>query len=269
MDINWNQWGNLAIGLGIKLITAILIYVIGKWIADIVKNLTHTAFQKAKMDETLAIFLKNIIGALLMAFIVIAAISQLGIQTSSLVAIIGAAGLAIGLALQGSLANFAAGVLIILFKPFKVGDFIEAGGTIGSVQEIQIFCTILNHPDNRRIVIPNNAITGGNISNFTAIERRRIDLVFSVSYTDDLKVAKATLEKLCADDSRIMKDPAPTIAVMSLGDSSVNIVCRPHVLPTDYWAVHFDLVEKGKAALEAAGCSIPFPQSDVHLYEKK
>lgn len=269
MDINMEQIQVLLVSWGIRLAMAIAIFVIGKIVVKIVTNLTHNLMLKSKIEETLAKFLSNIIYGLLFAFVVIAALSQVGVNTTSLVAIIGAAGLAVGLALQGSLSNFAAGVMIILFKPFKLGDFIEAGGTLGSVADIGIFCTTLNHPDNRRIVVPNNSITAGNISNFSAIEKRRVDLKFSISYGDDMKKAKEILKELCEKDERILKNEALTIAVAELGDNSVNIVCRPFVKPGDYWAVYFDLTEKGKLALEAAGCTIPFPQRDVHLFQEK
>lgn len=254
---------------GIKIIAAILIFFVGKIVANLLTNILKKIMEKAKIDLTLISFVGHLTYVGLMAFVVIAALSQLGVQTTSFVAIIGAAGLAVGLALQGSLANFAAGVMLILFKPFGVGDFIEAGGTMGTVKEIQIFNTVLAHPDNRKIVVPNAQITGGLISNFSAIEKRRIDLVFGISYGDDMKKAKDVLLKLVTGDERVLKDPAPVVAVKELGESSVNLVCRPWVKPGDYWAVHFDTVEKGKVALEAAGITIPFPQRDVHLYNEK
>jgi small conductance mechanosensitive channel len=201
--------------------------------------------------------------------VVIVALSKLGIQTTSFIAIIGAAGLAVGLALQGSLANFAAGVMLIIFKPFKVGDFISAGGAMGTVEEIQIFNTILNAPDNRCIIVPNSKVTGDNITNFSGITKRRIDLVFGISYTDDMRKAKEILLKVVTSDPRVLKDPKPVVAVSELADSSVNLVCRPWVNPSDYWDVYFDTVEKGKAELEKNGITIPFPQSDVHLHNVK
>jgi small conductance mechanosensitive channel len=204
-----------------------------------------------------------------MVFVVIAALNKLGVQTTSFIAIIGAAGLAVGLALQGSLANFAAGVLLIIFKPFKVGDFIAAAGTLGTVKEIQIFNTVLDHFDNRRIVVPNAKLTGDNITNFSAIEKRRVDLVFGISYSDNIKKAKEALEKVVTSDSRVLKDPKPVIAVSELADSSVNLVCRPWVKPGDYWDVYFDTLEKGKMELENNGITIPFPQRDVHMYQEK
>ncbi|MCK5288900.1 MAG: mechanosensitive ion channel [Candidatus Omnitrophica bacterium] len=254
---------------GLSLVAAIIIFIIGKLVARLIARIIEKLMVKAKVEKTLASFIKNIVYFGLMVFVVIAALNKLGVQTTSLIAIIGAAGLAIGLALQGSLANFAAGIILIIFKPFKVGDFIEAGGTIGTVEEIQIFNTILNHIDNRKIIIPNSKITGDNISNFSAIKKRRVDLVFGISYNDNIKTAKEALEKVISFDSRVLKDPKPVIAVSELGDSSVNLVCRPWVKPQDYWAVYFDTLENGKLELEKNGITIPFPQSDVHLYKEK
>ncbi|MFA6635848.1 MAG: mechanosensitive ion channel domain-containing protein [Candidatus Omnitrophota bacterium] len=254
---------------GIGLLAAVLIFLIGRWIARILSDVVEKLMTKANVEKTLASFARNITYVGLMVFVIIAALGKLGVQTTSFIAIIGAAGLAVGLALQGSLANFAAGVLIMLFRPFKVGDFIQAGGTMGTVAEIQIFTTILNAPDNRKEIVPNAQITGGNITNFSAIEKRRIDLVFGVSYTDSIKAAKQALEKVVAEDPRVLKDPAPVIAVSELGDSSVNLVCRPWVNPADYWAVYFDTLEKGKMELEKSGITIPFPQTDVHIYNEQ
>ncbi len=254
---------------GLSVIAALLIFVIGKWVAHILAAVVEKLMVKAKVEQTLASFAKHITYVALLVFVIIAAVGKLGVQTTSFIAVIGAAGLAIGLALQGSLANFAAGVMIILFKPFKVGDFIGAGGTMGAVVEIQIFTTILNTPDNKREIIPNAQITGGNITNYSAVDNRRVDLVFGISYTDNIKNAKETLESVVTADPRVLKDPAPVIAVSELGDSSVNLVCRPWVKPEDYWTVYFDILEKGKLALEEKGITIPFPQRDVHFYEEK
>jgi len=254
---------------GINLIAAALIFVIGKWLARLISNLIEKVMGKGNADKTLSGFVRNISYVGIMVFVVIAALNKLGIETTSMVAVIGAAGLAIGLALQGSLANFAAGVMLIIFKPFKAGDFVKVGGELGSVVEIQIFNTLLNHPDNRRIVVPNAKVTGDIITNFSGIENRRIDLVFGISYEDDMKKAKDILMNVITSDPRVLKDPAPVVAVHELGDSSVNLVCRPWVKPSDYWAVWFDTVEKGKVELEKAGITIPFPQQDVHMYNEK
>jgi len=254
---------------GLSFLAAVLIFIIGKWLARILSNVVEKLMVKANVEKTLASFTKNITYVALMVFVVIAALGKLGVQTTSLIAVIGAAGLAVGLALQGSLSNFAAGVLLVIFKPFKVGDFIEAAGTVGTVKDIQIFCTVLDHFDNRRIVVPNAKITADNITNFSAIEKRRVDLVFGISYSDDIKTAKQALEKVVSSDSRILKEPKTVIAVSELGDSSVNLVCRPWVKPQDYWDVTFDTLENGKFELEKNGITIPFPQHDVHLFKEK
>ncbi len=269
MEGLWDKFSVYAVDYGLRLLYALLILVIGKWVARMITNFVEKAMIRAKVDASLASFAKSLSYIGLMVLIVIVALNKLGIETTSFIAIIGAAGLAVGLALQGSLANFAAGVMLIIFKPFKVGDFIEAAGKLGTVIEIQIFNTILDHPDNRRMIIPNSKITGDIVTNFSDLQKRRIDLVFGISYGDDMKKAKDALEKVCADDPRILKDPKPTIAVFELGESSVNLVCRPYVKPADYWSVYFDTVEKGKLALEQCGCTIPFPQRDVHMYQEK
>ena len=254
---------------GLRVLAAILIFIIGKIVARILTNVLVTVMKRTHVEETLASFVKHIAYVALMTFVVIAALNKLGVETTSFIAILGAAGLAVGLALQGSLANFAAGVMLIIFKPFKVGDFIMAGGEMGTVKEIQIFNTVLAHPDNRKVIVPNAQVTGGTITNFSAIENRRIDLVFGISYGDDMKKAKEALAKVIAADDRILKEPKPVIAVSELADSSVNIVCRPWVKPGDYWDVYFSVTEKGKLELEKNGITIPFPQRDVHMYTEK
>ncbi|MBP6920813.1 MAG: mechanosensitive ion channel [Candidatus Omnitrophica bacterium] len=269
MQEMWDKFSVYALDYGLRLVYAILILIIGKWIARLVTNLVEKAMIKGKLDQTLASFAKSLAFIGLMAFVIVAALNKLGIETTSFIAIIGAAGLAVGLALQGSLANFAAGVMLIIFKPFKVGDFVEAAGKLGTVVEIQMFNTILDQPDNRRTIVPNAKVTGDTVTNFSDLKMRRVDLVFGISYGDDMKKAKDALEKVCSEDPRILKDPKPTVAVSELADSSVNLVCRPYVKPTDYWGVYFDTVEKGKLALEKAGCTIPFPQRDVHMYQAK
>jgi len=224
---------------------------------------------KADVDETLISFVGNLTYIVLLIFVIIAALNQLGVQTTSFIAIIGAAGLAIGLALQGSLANFAAGVLMIIFHPFKVGDYIEAAGVAGVVEEIQIFTTQLKTPDNKTIIIPNASVTGGSITNYSAKDTRRVDLVIGVGYGDDLKRVREVLEEVLAKDDRILDDPAPTIGVLELGDNSVNFAVRPWVKAEDYWGVYFDSTETVKRRFDEEGISIPFPQRDVHLYEYK
>ena len=253
---------------GLKIIAAVLIFIVGRWVAKLVSRLVHKIMVRANMETALAKFVKNVSYFLILAFVIVAAIDKLGIQTTSLVAVIGAAGLAIGFALQGSLSNFAAGVMILIFKPFRAGDFVEIAGTLGAVQEVGIFNTVLNHPDNRRIIVPNSQVTSGKITNFTAIDKRRVDMTFGISYDDDIKRAKDILMGLVTSDSRVLKDPAPVVAVSELGDSSVNLVVRPWTKPTDYWDVFFDTMEKGKIELEKAGLTIPYPQRDIHMFQE-
>jgi small conductance mechanosensitive channel len=205
----------------------------------------------------------------LLVFVVLAALGQLGIQTTSFIAVIGAAGLAIGLALQGSLSNFAAGFLMIIFRPFKVGDYIEGAGVAGTVEVIQIFTTQLKTPDNKTVIIPNAALTAGNITNYSAKGTRRVDLVFGIGYGDDIDHAKNVIMDVLAKEERILKDPATTIGVVELADSSVNFAVRPWVKADDYWNVYFNLTENIKKSFDSEGISIPFPQRDVHMYEHK
>ena len=252
---------------GLKILIAILIVVVGRWVARFIRNTTEKMMIKSKVDAALVSFVGNLIYVSLLTFVILAALAQLGIQTTSFIAVIGAAGLAVGLALQGSLANFAAGVLMLIFRPFQVGDFIDGGGVMGIVEEIQIFTTQLRTPDNKTIIIPNAKITGDNITNYTKKENRRVDLVIGVSYQDDIEKVKSVIADVLNGDERILKDPAPTIAVLELGDSSVNFAVRPWVKTGDYWNVYFDTTEKIKKRFDAEGISIPFPQRDVHLYQ--
>jgi small conductance mechanosensitive channel len=254
---------------GFNVLAALLIFIVGRFVADIVSKIIEKAVVRSSKDITLANFVKHISYIGLLILFIIAAVSKLGVQTASLVAVIGAAGLVVGLALQGSLANFAAGILLIIFKPFKIGDLVEAAGVIGIVKEIHIFCSTVNTLDNKRVIIPNAKITGDNITNLSDIDKRRIDLVFGISYCDDMKEAKNALQRVVSTDPRILKEPEPTIAVSELADSSVNRVCRPWVKPEDYWGVYFDVIEKGKLELEKSGITIPFPQRDVHMYPGK
>lgn len=250
---------------GFKVIGALIIFLIGRWLAKIVSRWIEAALIKSRVDKTLAKFVKNLSQIVLLVFVVMAALAPLGVETTQFAVVVGAAGLAIGLALQGSLANFASGFLMIIFRPFKVGDFIEAAGVKGKVKEIQIFNTIINTPDNIRVIIPNAQLTGGNILNYTINGTRRVDLVVGISYEDDLKKAKQIIEEVLAGDDRVLKDPSPTIAVSELGDSSVNFVVRPWVNSADYWDTYFDLTAKIKLALDENDITIPFPQRDVHL----
>lgn len=250
---------------GLQIVAALLIFLIGRWLAGVLSRLVEKGLLKSKVDKTVAKFAKHLTHIGLLVFVVIAALARLGVETTQFAVALGAAGLAIGLALQGSLANFASGFLMIIFRPFKVGDFIEAAGVKGTVKEIQIFNTIIDTPDNVRIIIPNGQVTGGNIMNYTANSTRRVDLVVGVSYEDDLKKAKEVIERVLAGDNRVLKDPAATVAVSELGDSSVNFVVRPWVKVTDYWNAYFDITGKVKVALDKDGISIPYPQRDVHI----
>lgn len=254
---------------GMKLVVALVIFIVGRWVTKLLTNFTRKLMEKRNVDATLISFVSNLVYFLILTFVIIAALGQLGIQTASFVAILGAAGLAIGFALQGSLSNFAAGVLLILFRPFKAGDFIEGGGSMGVVESIQIFTTVLNTPDNKVVIIPNSKMMGDNITNFSAKNQRRVDMVFGIGYGDDIQKAKKVIDDVLAKDERILKDPAPTVGLAELADSSVNFVVRPWVKTADYWPVLFDITERMKEAFDANNISIPFPQRDVHLYEHK
>jgi small conductance mechanosensitive channel len=221
---------------------------------------------RAHIDPTLGKFVRNLAYFALLAFVAITALGSLGVPNASFVATVGAAGLAVGLALQGSLSNFAAGVLLIIFKPFKVGDFVEIAGAGGTVQEIQIFNTVIHSPDNVRVIVPNAQVTSGNIKNYTANDKRRLDMVIGISYGDDIAKARQIISGILQGDSRVVKDPAPVVAVLGLGDSSVDIAVRPWVKPADYWTCHFDLHEQIKVSLEQSGITIPFPQRDIHIH---
>lgn len=270
MEYYAQELRNLAMNYAPKLAGAIITLIIGIYIINKLVRLLRKTMNKGQVDPTLAPFIASLTNIGLKAMLIISIASMLGIQTTSFVAILGAAGLAVGLALQGSLANFAGGVLILLFKPFKVGDVIESQGFLGSVTGIQIFNTILNTPDNKKIIIPNGALASGPITNFTAEDKRRVDMEFGIGYGDDIKKAKEVLSKIIAEDSRILNEPAePFIAVKSLGDSCVNLVVRAWAKSSDYWGIYFDMQEKVKLTFDQAGISIPFPQRDVHLFQEK
>jgi len=269
--INWAElWGQTqttGVEFAIKAMAAVAIFFVGRWLARMVTKAMHKIMQKQDIDKILESFVCNLAYWGLMTFVIIAAISQIGVQTTSLIAVMGAAGLAIGLALQGSLANFAAGVLIVMFRPYRVGDFVEAAGIAGIVMQVQILTTILRTADNKQIVVPNGQIMNSIITNYSTNETRRIDMVVGVSYGDDIDKVKATLKELVESDNRILKDPECQIAVSALADSSVNFVVRPWVKTADYWAVNFDLTEAIKKRFDQENISIPFPQRDVHVYQ--
>ncbi len=245
-----------------------LLTLLGGWIAArIITAVLRRVMVKARVEPTLVGFATNLTFASLMTLAVVSALGALGVSTTSFVAVIGAAGLAIGFALQGSLANFAAGVLLIIFRPFKAGDFIEGGGVSGTVEEIQVFATIMKTPDNKRVIVPNAGMTNGSITNYSANDTRRIDLVFGIGYGDDIKKAKQVLEEILSGDTRVLAEPASTVAVAELADNSVNFVVRPWVKTADYWAVRFDVTEAVKQRFDAQSISIPYPQRDVHLHQ--
>ena len=254
---------------GLKVLAALAILLVGRIIAGWGRRLAEKVLERGGTDKIVIGFVGSIVYIGLMVFVVLAALGQLGIQTTSFIAILGAAGLAIGLALQGSLANFASGFLLIIFRPFKVGDFIEAAGVSGSVEAIQIFTTTLKTPDNKAVIVPNSAIYDGNITNYSAKETRRVDLLVGVSYDADLAQVKQILRDIAAKDERVLADPAPVIAVSELADNSVNLVMRMWGKTADYWGIYFDATEAVKLRLDEAGIGIPYPQRDVHLYEHK
>jgi small conductance mechanosensitive channel len=250
---------------GIKIALAIAIFYIGRIVVAAVVKVAGKFMSARDMDEILVKFLSSILRWVLLLFVVIAALSQLGIDTTSLVALLGAAGLAIGLSLQSSLANFAAGVMLIVFRPFTKGDFVEVAGTSGSVDNISIFTTTLTTPDNKEVIVPNGSVIGNNITNYSARPTRRVDMVFGIGYDDDIKKAKELLEQIVAADERVLAEPAPVVALGELADSSVNFLVRPWVKAEDYWGVLWDTTETVKLKFDEAGISIPYPQMDVHL----
>ena len=250
---------------GLKIISAILIFVIGKWAVKKLTTVSKTLMIKAKVDETLVEFAESLIYFILLLMVVLASLNSLGVNTTSFIAVFGAAGLAIGLALQGSLANIGAAVLIIIFRPFKVGDFIEAGGATGTVEDVNLFSTIIAPIDNRTIIVPNAAIIGGNITNYSNKSTRRVDHVIGIGYDDDLRLAKETLMQILKDDKRVLTEPEPFVAVSELGDNSVNFTVRAWVETADYWDVHFGIIEKVKLTFDEKGISFPYPQMDVHM----
>ena len=272
MSIDWDQMLEIlrtqGVELAINVAVAIAIFYIGKLVVSMVVRGMRKVMQKQEVDKTLETFVTNLVRMVLMVVVAIAAISALGIETTSFIAIFGAAGLAVGLALQGSLSNFAAGVLIVLFRPYRVGDYVEAAGISGSVEQVQILTTILKTPDNKRIIVPNGQIMDSIITNYSANDTRRVDMVVGVSYGDDLDKVHSVLKELVAADARILDDPACTIAVSELGDSSVNFVVRPWASTSDYWGVKFDMTEAVKKRFDQEGISIPFPQRDVHIYQQ-
>jgi len=251
----------------INLVIALVIFIVGKWLARRVQNAFEKLLRTRGVDDVLVDFLGTIVFALIIIAAIIAAVDTLGIPATSFMAILGAAGLAIGLALKDSLSNFASGVMLVLFRPFAKGDFVDAGGILGTVEEIQLVSTILTTPDNKQIIVPNSLMYGSAITNYSAKDTRRVDMVIGVGYDDDLKVAANVLKKICDDHPKILGEPATKIFINNLGDSAVDFVVRPWVKSEDYWGVLADVLETAKVDLEAAGCNIPYPQTDLHIHQ--
>ncbi|WP_323816200.1 mechanosensitive ion channel family protein [Cellvibrio sp. NN19] len=247
-----------------KIFLALLIFIIGQIVVKIICNIVGKILGRTRLEAILVDFIQSLLRAILTIVVIIAALDQLGVNTNSVIAIIGAAGLAIGLALQGSLQNFAAGFMLLVFRPFKAGDFVEVAGIAGSIDKIGIFSTIMHTGDNKQVTVPNGTIYSSNIINYSATGTRRIDMIFGIGYGDDMRKAREVISEIIGQDSRILKEPEPLIAVGELGASSVNFYVRPWVLSGDYWAVKFDLTEKIKQAFDDNGISIPFPQMDIH-----
>lgn len=256
----------LVLDYGLKVLWAVITLVIGLWVIRIIGKAIEKVMTKSLIDVSLEKFLLSLVRIVLKILLIITVISMLGVEMTSFIALLGAAGLAVGLALQGSLANFAGGVLLLLFKPFKVDDFIEAQGYLGKVSAIQVFNTVLKTPDNKTVVIPNGVLSNGSITNFTTEEKRRIEWTFGIGYADDIKKAKEILNELIGSDARILSEPATFVALSELADSSVNFVARAWVKSENYWDVYYDLIEKVKLTFDERGISIPFPQRDVHVY---
>lgn len=255
---------NYILPWGINIVMALAIFIVGKMIVKMLVKLSRKLMEKASVDSILINFIASIINTVLLLFVVIASLNQLGVDTTSLIALVGAAGLAIGLALQGTLQNLASGVMLIIFRPFTDGDFIEAAGVTGVVEEIGIFTTTMKTPDNKEIIVPNGELFSGTITNYSKRATRRVDMVFGIGYDDDIKKAKEILVRILNDDDRVLSDPAPVVAVGELADSSVNFNVRPWCATDDYWNVYSDIHEKVKLTFDAEGISIPYPQMDVH-----
>lgn len=251
---------------GFKIVAAILIFVVGRWVAGILQKLLEKVMTRARVDRAVVTFTTSLAHWVMMLFVILAALGQVGVETTSLIAMLGAAGLAVGLALQGSLANFASGVLIILFRPFKTGDYIEGAGVEGHVKHIHIFTTQLVTLDNKRVIVPNSKLTDDNIINYSAEGKRRLDLVGSISYGDSIDTAKAALLDEVNKSPLILREPAPMVGVLSMSDSSIDLAVRPWVTQDKYWDAYFSLSEAIKKRIEAEGLTIPFPQRDVHIY---
>jgi small conductance mechanosensitive channel len=268
LEAYWNQAKDLMITYGGKVVLAIIFLIIGLWVIKRIVNAVSKRMEKREVDESLRPFLRTLIGALLKIMLFISVISMVGVEMTSFIAVLGAAGLAVGLALQGSLSNFAGGVLILLLKPFKVGDFIDNGTHMGTVREIQIFYTYLTTLQNQEVIIPNSQLSNNSVTNYSFHDTRRMDLTFGIGYGDDIDKAKSILNRLIEEEANILKDPAPVIFVETLNDSSVDFKIRAWAKNEDFWDIRNGLSEKVKKAFDREGVSIPFPQRDVHLYQE-
>ncbi len=257
----------IAIDSGLKLLVALIIFVVGKWVANLLTKVLRNLLIRTNVDDILADFASALVKGALLVVVIIAALDHLGVNTTSMVAILGAAGLAVGLALQNSLQNFAAGVMLLIFRPFKAGDFVDVAGVTGVIEGISIFSTTMRTGDNKEMIIPNGAIYGGIITNFSAKDTRRIDMVVGIGYDDDIRIAKDIIWEILNADDRILKDPQPKVAVSELAESSVNFIVRPWVNSDDYWNVKFDFNEKIKLTFDERGVSIPYPQMDIHTHK--
>jgi small conductance mechanosensitive channel len=252
---------------GLRIVGALAVLIVGRLVCGFARNSVRRGLEGRGVDASLVPFIANLVYFILLAAVIIAVLGLFGIETTSLVAVLGTAGLAIGLALQGTLANFSAGVMLLLFRPFRVGDYVDAAGVAGTVAEIGVFSTILNTPDNVRIIVPNSAAFGATIKNYSANDTRRNDIVVGISYDDDISNAIAVVNSLLGKDSRVLPEPEPVVAVSELADSSVNLIVRPWCRKEDYWGLRFDLTRRFKEELEKAGCTIPYPQRDVHVHQ--
>lgn len=261
------QATEMAMTWGLRFAQALIIFFIGRLIARLIARGAERLMGKAGVDKTLSHFLYNVMFTVMLVAVIVAAIKPLGVDTTSFIAILGAAGLAIGLALQGSLSNFSSGIMLILFRPFEAGDFVEAGGATGMVEQINIFNTVMKTGDNREIIVPNSKIFDDIITNYSARDMRRIDLLIGIGYSDDIRQARQVIENVMQKDERVLDNPESVILVMELGASSVDLAVRPWVKTADYWTTRSDLLENIKVELEAAGCNIPYPQQDVHLHQ--
>jgi small conductance mechanosensitive channel len=253
---------------GLKVVGAVALLIVGRIVCGMLRRATRRALERGSVEASLIPFLANLVYYIALLVVFIAVLNLFGVQTASIIAVLGAASLAVGLAMQGTLSNFASGVMLLMFRPFRIGDYVEVAGTAGSVQEIGIFSTVLHTPDNVKITVPNSRIYGDTVKNYSANDKRRNDLVMSIAYDDDIPRAIQAIQDVLNDESRVLADPEPVVAVAELADSSVNLVVRPWCASGDYWPLRFDLTRRLKEALEAAGCTIPFPQRDVHLQQE-